>query len=246
MRTLFIADLHLSEQQPKIRDAFFSFLESETENVDALYILGDLFEVWIGDDEHTPLMDEVAERLSAYAQISNAKIYYLHGNRDFMIGKRYAQQSCMQLLQEHCEIDLYGENVLIMHGDTLCLADKNYQKMRAVIHNPFLQFIFNLMPLSLRKKIGWKIRTASQTKKVYKHKNIMAVTQSEVVRLMEKHQTTTLIHGHTHQVAKHQFELLGKPAARFDVGDWSANFSFVEAQKNNMELIIRPIDYYSA
>ncbi|MFT6984991.1 MAG: UDP-2,3-diacylglucosamine hydrolase [Psychromonas sp.] len=246
MRTLFIADLHLSEQHPKISEAFFSFLQNDAKDVDALYILGDLFEVWIGDDEHTPLMDEVAKRLTAYAKVNQAKIYYLHGNRDFMIGKNYAQQASMQLLREHCEIDLYGENVLVMHGDTLCLADKNYQKMRSVIHNPLLQFIFNLMPLSVRKKIGWKIRSASQSKKVYKDKNIMAVTQSEVLRLMEKHQTATLIHGHTHQVAEHQFELSGKPARRFDVGDWSANFSFIEAQKNNIELIIRPIDYYSA
>jgi len=245
MRTLFIADLHLSEQHPEISNAFFSFLKNETADVDALYILGDLFEVWIGDDEHTPLMDKVAERLSDYARMSQAKIYYLHGNRDFMIGKRYAMQASMVLLQEHCGIDLYGENVLIMHGHTLCLADKNYQKMRTVIHNPCLQFIFNLMPLSVRKKIGWKIRSASKSKKVYKDKNTMAVTQSEVLRLLEKHQADTLIHGHTHQAAKHLFTLSGKPATRFDVGDWSANFSFIEAQKNKTELIIRPIDYYS-
>ncbi len=244
MRTLFIADLHLSEQQPQITAAFFSFLENETENIDALYILGDLFEVWIGDDEHTQLMDEVAARLAAARQKYGFKIFYIHGNRDFMLGKRYAQQATMQLLHEHSEIDLYGQNVLVMHGDTLCLADKNYQKMRRVIHNPLLQFIFNRLPLALRKKIGWKIRTASQSKKVYKHKNIMAVTQSEVLRLLEKHQAQLLIHGHTHQAAKHTFELSGKPALRFDVGDWSKNFSFVEAQPGSTRLIIRAIDYY--
>ena len=245
MRTLFIADLHLSEHQPKITDAFFSFLENEKGDVDALYILGDLFEVWIGDDEHTPLMDEVAKRISAYSQTNQIKIYYIHGNRDFMIGKKYAKQSSMQLLNDHSEIVLYGKNVLIMHGDTLCLADKNYQKMRAVIHNPFLQFIFNLMPLFIRKKIGWKIRSASQSKKVYKNKNVMGVTQGEVLRLMKKHQAQTLIHGHTHQVAEHQFQLSNQPACRFDVGDWSDKFSFIEAQKDRFELIIRPIDYYS-
>ncbi|MCW8995165.1 MAG: UDP-2,3-diacylglucosamine diphosphatase, partial [Psychromonas sp.] len=205
MRTLFIADLHLSEHQPQITAAFFAFLENETKDIDALYILGDLFEVWIGDDEHTPLMDEVAKRLAASSSANQFKIFYIHGNRDFMIGKKYAEQASMQLLNEHSEIDLYGQNVLIMHGDTLCLADKTYQKMRSVIHNPFLQFIFNRLPLSLRKKIGWKIRSASQSKKNYKHKNVMAVTQSEVLHLMEKHHTQILIHGHTHQVAKHIF-----------------------------------------
>ena len=244
MRTLFIADLHLSEHQPQITDAFFSFLEKETKDIDALYILGDLFEVWIGDDEHTPLMDEVARRLSSATRTNHFKIFYIHGNRDFMLGKKYARQASMQLLNEHSEIDLYGKNALIMHGDTLCLADKNYQKMRKVIHNPLLQFIFNLLPLSQRKKIGWKIRTSSQSKKVYKHKNIMAVTENEILRLMEKHQAQLLIHGHTHQVAKHVFQLSGKPVTRFDVGDWSTNFSFVEAQEDAIKIIIRPIDYY--
>lgn len=245
MRTLFIADLHLSEHHPEITAAFFSFLENETENVDALYILGDLFEVWIGDDEHTPLMDEVARRLSAYSHEHQIKLYFIHGNRDFMIGKTYARQASMQLLKEHSEIDLYGKNALIMHGDTLCLADKNYQKMRVVIHNPFLQFIFNLLPLFLRKKIGWKIRTSSQSKKIYKPNNIMGVTQSEVLRLMDKHHAQLLIHGHTHQAARHQFQLSGKPACRFDVGDWSTAFSFVEAKKDSIEILIRPIDYYT-
>ena len=245
MRTLFIADLHLSEHQPQISDAFFSFLENETKDIDALYILGDLFEVWIGDDEHTPLMDKVAEQLSVSAQVNRFKIFYIHGNRDFMIGKKYARQASMQLLDDHSVIDLYGKNALIMHGDTLCLADKNYQKMRAVIHNPFLQFIFNLLPLSQRKKIGWKIRTASQSKKIYKHKNVMGVTQSEALRLMEKHQAQLLIHGHTHQVAKHTFQLSNNPATRIDVGDWSTNFSFVAAQKESIKIIIRPIHYYA-
>ncbi|WP_372880697.1 UDP-2,3-diacylglucosamine diphosphatase [Psychromonas sp.] len=244
MRTLFIADLHLSENHPQVCTAFFNFLQHETENVQALYILGDLFEVWIGDDEHTPLMDEVALKLSAYASENNIQVYYIHGNRDFMLGKKFARQSSMQLLPEHCEIDLYGNNTLILHGDTLCLADKNYQKMRKVIHNPILQLLFNLLPLSLRKKIGWKIRTASQSKKVYKNREIMGVTEDEVKRLMEKHNTQTLIHGHTHQVACHNMSIKGKPAQRYDVGDWYTNLSYVEAQQDKIELVIRPIDYY--
>ena len=245
MRTLFIADLHLSEQHPQISAAFFGFLKNETKSINALYILGDLFEVWIGDDEHTSLMDEVAEQLTIAAKNNNFKIFYIHGNRDFMLGKRYAKQASMKLLDDHCNIDLYGNKTLIMHGDTLCLADKNYQKMRAVLHNPFLQCIFNLLPLSLRKKIGWKIRSASTHKKKYKSKMVMGVTQSEVLRLMEKHQTLQLIHGHTHQVAKHVFQLLGKSAVRFDVGDWSEHLSFIEVQKGLTQLIIRPIDYYA-
>lgn len=245
MRTLFIADLHLSENHPQISTAFFNFLQQETENVQALYILGDLFEVWIGDDEHTPLMDEVALKLSTYAAQNNIQLYYIHGNRDFMIGKKYARQSLMQLLPEHFEIDLYGKKTLILHGDTLCLADKNYQKMRAIIHNPVLQFIFNLLPLFLRKKIGWKIRAASQSKKAGKKREIMGVTEEEVQRLMEKHGVQTLIHGHTHQVACHEILIKGQPAQRYDVGDWYTNLSYVEAQQDKINLVVRPIDYYN-
>lgn len=241
MSTLFISDLHLSEQHPKVTETLFSFLKNKTENVDALYILGDLFEVWVGDDEHTPLMDEVAEKLTHYSTSNNIPIFYIHGNRDFMIGKKYAQQSCMKLLPEHYEIDLYGTKTLLMHGDTLCLADKNYQKMRKVIHNPILQFIFNILPLSFRKKIGWKIRTASQSKKTYKNNTMMGVTQTEVERLLIKHQCKTLIHGHTHQVAKHQFSIAGQEYLRFDLGDWFTNYSYLQATPENLELIVKPI-----
>lgn len=242
MKTLFIADLHLSEQHPKITQTLYSFLDKNKEDIDALYILGDLFEVWIGDDEHTPLMDEVASKLSNYSSVNGVPIYYIHGNRDFMIGKKYAKQSSMILLPEHHEINLYGTSTLLMHGDTLCLSDKNYQKMRKVIHNPILQFIFNLLPLHFRKKIGWKIRTASQSKKVYKNNNMMGVTQSEVERLLLKHDCETLIHGHTHQVAEHQFTINNRSYQRIDVGDWYNSFSYLEVSKENINLHIEKIE----
>lgn len=244
MRTLFVADLHLSENHRQVTDAFFGFLEKEAKDADTLYLLGDIFEVWIGDDEHTPLMDEVAQKLTSFAQQNQTPIYYIHGNRDFMIGKRYAKQSSMTLLPEHTEIDLYGTKTLIMHGDTLCLFDKNYQRMRKVIHNPVIQFIFNCLPLKLRKRIGWKIRTASQSKKVYKNTDMMGVTEHEVFRLMKKHKVQRLIHGHTHQAYIHNFDVNGQAGQRLDVGDWYKNLSFVEARQENVDLIVRPIDYY--
>ncbi|WP_413693025.1 UDP-2,3-diacylglucosamine diphosphatase [Psychromonas sp. KJ10-2] len=244
MRTLFIADLHLSEDHRHITDALFGFLDKEATNAETLYILGDMFEVWIGDDEHTPLMDEVAQKLTSFAKKNNCKIYYIHGNRDFMLGKRYAKQASMTLLPEHTEIDLYGTKTLIMHGDTLCLFDKNYQRLRKVIHNPFLQFIFNCLPLSLRKRIGWKIRTASQSKKQYKNNNMMGVTEQEVIRLMEYHGVQQLIHGHTHQAFNHQLEVNGQSGNRFDVGDWYKNLSFVDANSEGTELVVLPIDFY--
>ncbi|TEW49531.1 UDP-2,3-diacylglucosamine diphosphatase [Psychromonas algicola] len=243
-RTLFIADLHLSENHRHITDALFAFLDKEAKNAETLYILGDMFEVWIGDDEHTPLMDEVAQKLKSFSENNHCQLFYIHGNRDFMIGKRYAKQSGMTLLPEHTEIDLYGVKTLIMHGDTLCLFDKNYQKLRKVLHNPILQFIFNALPLKLRKRIGWKIRTASQAKKAYKNVEIMGVTENEVLRLMTLHKVQRLIHGHTHQVNTHNFEVNGAQAQRFDVGDWYTNLSFVDATPEEVKLVIQPIDYY--
>lgn len=244
MRTLFIADLHLSENHRQVTDAFFAFLDKEAQNAEALYILGDMFEVWIGDDEHTPLMDEVALKLTQFSDRNSTPIYYIHGNRDFMIGKRYAKQSSMILLPEHHVIDLYGVKTLIMHGDTLCLFDKNYQRMRKVIHNPFLQFIFNCLPLTMRKRIGWKIRNASQSKKVYKNVEMMGVTQGEVLRLMQKHKVQRLIHGHTHQANVHDIEVNDASAQRYDVGDWYTNLSFVTVDAQSINLLIHPIDYY--
>jgi len=244
MRTLFIADLHLSEKNRHITDALFAFLDKEATNAETLYILGDMFEVWIGDDEHTPLMDEVAQKLTRFSEKNNIKIFYIHGNRDFMVGKHYLKQSSMTLLPEHCEIDLYGTKTLILHGDTLCLADKNYQRMRKVIHNPIMQFIFNALPLKFRKRIGWKIRSASQSKKVYKDNNIMGVTESEVIRLMELHGVQRMIHGHTHQAYTHNIVVNDQPAQRFDVGDWYTNLSFVEASHGGVNLVVLPINYY--
>lgn len=245
MRTLFIADLHLNENHPAVINAFYKFLEKEIQQGDSLYILGDLFEVWIGDDEHTALMDTVALKLAICAKNKSCKIYYLHGNRDFMLGKRYAKQSSMQLLPEHFDVVIDEQKVLVLHGDTLCLADVNYQKMRKVIHNPLLQFVFNALPLFLRKKIGWKIRTASQNKKRYKQRDDMGVTQSEVERLLIHHDCLTMIHGHTHSQCKHSFLLNNTQAARFDVGDWYDNLSFVVMEKNKeIKLVSRPIAFY--
>jgi UDP-2,3-diacylglucosamine hydrolase len=161
-----------------------------------------------------------------------------------MLGKHYAKQASMTLLPEHTEIDLYGTKTLIMHGDTLCLFDKNYQRMRKIIHNPVLQFIFNCLPLRLRKHIGWKIRSASQTKKQYKNNNMMGVTEQEVIRLMEYHGVQRLIHGHTHQAYNHQLEVNGQAGNRFDVGDWYNNLSFVDANPEGTELVVLPINYY--
>lgn len=140
MSTLFIADLHLCAQEPAITAGFLRFLQREAVHADALYILGDLFEAWIGDDDPEPLHAEIAAALKALQQ-AGVPCYFIHGNRDFLLGKRFARAS-MQLLPEEKVLELYGRRILILHGDTLCTDDQAYQQFRRKVHNPLIQKLF--------------------------------------------------------------------------------------------------------
>ncbi len=141
MATLFIADLHLQTEEPAIVAGFLRFLAVEARQADALYILGDLFEAWIGDDDPNPLHREMAVAIKSLVD-SGVPCFFIHGNRDFLIGKRFARESGMTLLPQEKVLDLYGRNVLIMHGDTLCTDDAGYQAFRAKVHNPWVQRLF--------------------------------------------------------------------------------------------------------
>ena len=141
MATLFIADLHLCVEEPAITAGFLRFLAGEARKADALYILGDLFEAWIGDDDPNPLHCQMAAAIKAVSD-SGVPCYFIHGNRDFLLGKRFARESGMTLLPEEKVLELYGRRVLIMHGDTLCTDDAGYQAFRAKVHKPWLQMLF--------------------------------------------------------------------------------------------------------
>lgn len=187
MATLFIADLHLCVEEPAITAGFLRFLAGEARKADALYILGDLFEAWIGDDDPNPLHRQMAAAIKAVSD-SGVPCYFIHGNRDFLLGKRFARESGMTLLPEEKVLELYGRRVLIMHGDTLCTDDAGYQAFRAKVHKPWLQMLFLALPLFVRKRIAARMRANSKEANSSKSLAIMDVNQNAVVSAMEKHQ----------------------------------------------------------
>ena len=239
MTTLFIADLHLSEQEPAITAGFLRFLAGEARRADALYILGDLFEAWIGDDDPQPLHAEIAAALKALSA-SGVPCYFIRGNRDFLLGRRFARASGMTLLPEEQVLDLYGRRVLIMHGDTLCTDDEGYQRFRKKVRNPLIQKIFLALPLRLRLKIAGKMRADSQQANQQKSLAIMDVNPQAVTAAMQRHQVRWLIHGHTHRPAIHTLALLGGDAHRAVLGAWHQEGSMVAVNAHGVDLITFP------
>jgi len=217
--TLFISDLHLEESRPDITDAFLGFLENRARGVEQLYILGDFFEAWIGDDERTPLQEQVAQALKALSD-SGTAIFLMHGNRDFLIGEDFCARAGATLLDDPTVVDLYGTPTLLMHGDSLCTADVEYQKFRKNMRNPQWQQMILQRPLQDRQQMARQLREISMAKNQGKEEFIMDVTPEEVVKVMEEHGVQRLIHGHTHRPAEHQLEANGKPARRIVLGDW--------------------------
>ncbi|VDZ80375.1 UDP-23-diacylglucosamine hydrolase [Salmonella bongori] len=185
MATLFIADLHLQTEEPAIVAGFLRFLATEARQADALYILGDLFEAWIGDDDPTPLHHEIATAIKAGCGFWRA-CFFIHGNRDFLLGKRFARESGMTLLPQEKVLDLYGRNVLIMHGDTLCTDDVGYQAFRAKVHHPGIQRLFLTLPLFIRRRIAARMRAGSKAANSSKSLDIMDVNAQAVIAEMEK------------------------------------------------------------
>lgn len=231
MTTLFISDLHLEESRRDITDAFLGFLETKAVNAAALYILGDFFEAWIGDDEHTPLQDEVAAALRKLTD-AGVTLYLMHGNRDFLIGEDYCNRIGGTLLDDPTVVDLYGTPTLLMHGDSLCTADVEYQKFRANMRNRQWQAMFLKRPLEDRQLVARQLRQMSLAKNQGKQESIMDVTADEVVRAMEEHGVQRMIHGHTHRPAIHELEVNGQPAKRFVLGDWDSHVWWIEVGEN--------------
>ncbi|WP_107850449.1 UDP-2,3-diacylglucosamine diphosphatase [Oceanimonas marisflavi] len=239
--TLFIADLHLSAGRPDITHAFLGFMETEAPQADALYVLGDLFEFWIGDDEPGELNRQVAAAFRACSR-AGTPVYYIHGNRDFMIGRRFAAEAGMILLPEHQVIDLYGTPTLIMHGDTLCTDDAGYQRYRRITRWRWLQWLFLRLPLKKRLGIAEGIRGKSAESKQDKSITIMDVNQGEVARQMREAGVQRLVHGHTHRPAIHDFELDGRPAQRLVLGDWYTQGSVLRIGPDKAELQRRELE----
>ncbi|MDX1757113.1 MAG: UDP-2,3-diacylglucosamine diphosphatase [Marinobacter sp.] len=228
MTTLFISDLHLEEARPDITRAFLQFLSDKARGVERLYILGDFFEAWIGDDEHTPLQEEIAAALRELSD-EGTELFLMHGNRDFLIGEDFCGRIGATMLEDPTVVDLYGTPTLLMHGDSLCTADVEYQKFRTTMRNRQWQEMFLKRPLADRQTTARQLREISMAKNKGKEQTIMDVTPEEVVKVMEEHGVQRLIHGHTHRPATHDLEANGKTAQRIVLGDWDRNVWWIEA-----------------
>lgn len=216
---LLISDLHLEEERPDISRAFLHFLAHRAPQAEALYILGDFFEVWIGDDAMTPFQRSIAQALRRLSD-SGTRVYLMHGNRDFLLGKAFCREAGCTLLGDPHEVRLAGEKVLLMHGDSLCTLDVGYMKMRRLLRNPISLFILRNLPLRTRHKLARKLRSESRSQTRMKASDIVDVTPEEVQRVMAAHGVRTLIHGHTHRPATHDLLIDGQPARRIVLGDW--------------------------
>ena len=219
MPTLFISDLHLDAGRPHIVDLYTRFLENEARDADALYILGDLFESWIGDDDDSELAGRVAAATKAL-NASGVPVFFMHGNRDFLLGADYAARAGMTLLTDSTLVELSGEPVLLMHGDTLCTDDVEYQKFRTLVRNPEWQRQFLAKPLAERRAFAAQARGESRKHTAMKAAEIMDVNQTAVEETMRRHRVLRLIHGHTHRPATHRFDLDRQGATRIVLGDW--------------------------
>lgn len=216
---LLISDLHLEEERPDITRAFLRFLQTRAPRAEALYILGDFFEAWIGDDAMTPFQHSIAQALRKLAD-GGTRIFLMHGNRDFMIGSAFCREAGCTLMPDPSLVRMNGEAVLLMHGDSLCTQDQAYMRLRRWLRNPVTLFILRHLPLATRHKLARKLRKESRMQTRQKAAEITDVTPDEIPRILRQYGVRTLIHGHTHRPASHELELDGRSARRIVLGDW--------------------------
>jgi len=216
---LLISDLHLEEQRPDITRAFLALLDGRARAAESLYILGDFFEAWIGDDAMSPFQLSICKALRALSD-SGTQIFLMHGNRDFMIGQAFCKAAGCTLLKDPSVVPLNGEPVLLMHGDSLCTRDEAYMRMRRYLRNPLTLWVLRHLPLGTRHKLARKLRNESRAQTRMKANDIVDVTAEEIPRIMAQYGVRTLIHGHTHRPAIHKLLVGNDAAKRIVLGDW--------------------------
>lgn len=219
MTTLFVSDLHLCNARPDKLELFLEFLAQAPRRARALYILGDLFEVWLGDDDDTPPHPQVIAALAALTAAGVA-LAVSRGNRDFLFGRRFAQATGATLLPDYAVLDLDGERALVTHGDLLCTRDVKYQRFRRVVRNPLIRSAFLALPLATRARIARRTQAGTQASMQSKREDLMDVDQDTVCAVMQAHDVTLLIHGHTHRPAEHRFQRGQASCRRIVLGDW--------------------------
>lgn len=231
MSVYFISDLHLQESHPAMAQGFFHFLEN-LKDAEALYILGDFFEVWIGDDYETPFIKQVKNALKTLTE-RGIKLFFMHGNRDFAIGEQFCQQTGAALLPDPCVINIDSQPVLLMHGDSLCTQDTAYMKMRPMLRNPMM--IKQLLSQSIENRLAMALRMRGESQKgnAMKSAEIMDVTPEEVDKIMSEKHVSLMIHGHTHRPFDHHWQFEGQARRRIVLGDWSDTQGWLIRVENN-------------
>jgi len=240
MAYCFISDLHLQEERPEVTEAFLSFLDSTAREAKHLYILGDLFEVWIGDDFKSELSHLIKEKL-LLLKATSTSVFAMHGNRDFLIGKRFCEDTGITLLDDPYKLDLFGKATLLMHGDLLCTKDVDYQEFRNMSRNPQWRKEFLNKPIEERERMAEALRLDSKEATNLKKDEIMDVTPEAVEEIMTLHNVELLIHGHTHRPKVHSLEINEIPAQRIVLGDWDKSAWYIWMDNKSCELKELPI-----
>jgi UDP-2,3-diacylglucosamine hydrolase len=236
MSSLFISDLHLDDSRPHVTALFERYLAGdEVRHADALYILGDLVEAWIGDDDDAPLPQRIAHATRAVCE-AGVPVYFMVGNRDFLLGETFAARAGMRLVEDGTVHDLYGTPTLLMHGDLLCTDDVAYQQLRRQLRSAEWKAQVLAMPLDARRALAAKARAESRSYTSGADEMLMDVSADAVAQAMRNAGVTRLIHGHTHRPAIHRFELDGRPAERIVLGDWYEQGSVLRVTPEEREL----------
>ena len=231
MKPRFISDLHLSDKHPELTQAFFVFLNESKEACTHLYILGDLFEAWIGDDDDTPLYQEIKKALLTFTT-NGPETFFIHGNRDFLIGKSFAEDTGITILPDPYSLDINGQNVVLSHGDFLCTDDTDYIAFRDQVRTEAWQSNFLQKDLTERKEIAASMRDASQEATAEKSKTITDVNTAAVENFIAEHNPNLFIHGHTHRPDIHDIN----SSKRIVLGDWGADGWFLSIDDQEFSL----------
>jgi len=239
MATLFISDLHLEADRPEIGEQFLDFLDEEAADAEALYILGDFFEYWVGDDDPDEYYASIKRSLRAFTD-SGVPVYFMHGNRDFMIGEKFAEETGVTILPDPYPLDLFGKRVLLSHGDALCTDDTEYQKVRTMTRNPDWQAMILAKPLEERIAIAKQARARSQDRNKTLSESIVDVNADAVRQTISEYGVEILLHGHTHRPGIHGVEVDDRFAKRVVLGDWYDQGSVLRWDEDGLELSAIP------
>ena len=233
MERIFISDLHLDANRENLTLAFTQFLSERCQTIDELYILGDFFELWLGDDDHSVLNRGVIEALSSLP----CDVFIMHGNRDFLIGEAFCDAAGAKMLPDPHPIILGNQPALLMHGDSLCTRDEEYMKARNLLRSAAFQRDFLSKQMPERKILAEQIRGKSQRVSREKAEEIMDVTPEEVIKVMDQAKASVLVHGHTHRPAVHEVDLHFGAGTRYVLGDWHTSMQFLKATDSDLQLV---------